>query len=137
MVSLSFLQVVLRHFGKGLLWADTLSRYLVLWVGFLGAALTAASNKHFAWEAAAQREDRTGHLMHVGAHLAAVVLAGFLARASWAYLLSEKADAQTLFTVAGAAFPEWVFVAAVPLGFFLVILHTAVRLAESAEKLKS
>jgi TRAP-type C4-dicarboxylate transport system permease small subunit len=136
MVCLSFLQVVLRYAGKGLLWADTLSRYLVLWVGFLGAALAAAGSKHFAWEAAAQREDKAGHIMHLVAHLAAVVLSAFLARASWAYLLTDKADAQTLFTIGTTQFPEWAFVVAVPLGFVLVMLHSLIKLAEAAEHLR-
>lgn len=137
MIGLSFMQVVLRFFGKGILWGDTLSRYLVLWVGFLGAALAAAQGKHFAWEAASQREDKAGYLMHLGANAAALVLTGFLAQASWAYWLSEKADAQTLFSIGSVSFPEWVFVTAVPLGFLLVMLHTAVRLAEAAAHLRS
>lgn len=136
MAGLSFLQVVLRAFGTGILWGDTLSRYLVLWVGFLGAALAASQAKHFAWEAAAQREDRAGQLMHLGAHFATIVLTGFLVRASWAYLLSEKADGQVLFSIGGAAFPEWIFVAAVPTGFALVLLHSIVKLAEAAEHLR-
>ena len=52
MVSLAFAQVVLRHFGAGLLWGETVLKHLVLWTGFLGAALAAKSEKHFAWEAA-------------------------------------------------------------------------------------
>ena len=52
MVTLAFAQVVLRHFGAGLLWGETLLKQLVMWTGFLGAALAAESEKHFAWEAA-------------------------------------------------------------------------------------
>lgn len=137
MVTLSFMQVVLRFFGKGILWGDTLSRYLVLWVGFLGAGLAAAQGKHFAWEAASQREDKAGYLMHLGAHAATLVLTAFLAQASWAYWLSDKADAQVLFSIGSVSFPEWIFVTAVPLGFILVMLHTAVRLAEAASRLRS
>ncbi|MDE2237792.1 MAG: TRAP transporter small permease subunit, partial [Elusimicrobia bacterium] len=49
MSSLAFLQVLRRElFGSGALWADPLLRSLVLWVGFLGAALAAAEDKHFA-----------------------------------------------------------------------------------------
>ena len=136
MVGLSFLQVILRAFGTGILWADPLSRHLVLWVGFLGAALAAAEGKHFAWEAAAERADRTGQWMRLGASLATLVLTSFLLRASWAYLLSEKADAQVLFSIGSLAFPEWVFVAAVPLGFGLVLLHSGARLAEAAARLR-
>ena len=52
MVTLAFAQVILRHFGLGLLWGETVLKHLVVWTGFLGAALAAASEKHFAWEAA-------------------------------------------------------------------------------------
>ena len=40
MIAVAFLQIVLRNFfDTGLPWGDSLVRYLVLWVGFIGAAL--------------------------------------------------------------------------------------------------
>ena len=49
MVGLSFFQVVLRlFFSTSLMWADVFLRHLVLWVGFLGAAVAASLGSHFA-----------------------------------------------------------------------------------------
>ena len=45
MVLMAFSQIVLRNFfATGIPWGDSLVRYLVLWVGFIGAAgLTAGA----------------------------------------------------------------------------------------------
>jgi TRAP-type C4-dicarboxylate transport system permease small subunit len=40
MILVAFLQIVLRNaFSTGISWGDPLVRYLVLWVGFIGASL--------------------------------------------------------------------------------------------------
>lgn len=137
MTALAFVQVARRQlFGTGALWADTLLRYLVLWVGFLGAALAAADEKHFAWEAAAQKGGRVGDLMRVGANAVAVVVTALLVRASWSFFLDERSAAQTLFTIGNVAVPEWLFALAIPVGFALVGIHLAFRAAHAAGKLQ-
>jgi TRAP-type C4-dicarboxylate transport system permease small subunit len=47
MILIAFLQIVLRNvFVTGLTWGDPLVRNLVLWVGFIGAALATKEGKH-------------------------------------------------------------------------------------------
>jgi len=47
MIGIAFLQVLLRNlFSTGLSWGDPLVRNLVLWTGFIGAALTTREGKH-------------------------------------------------------------------------------------------
>ena len=47
MILLAFLQIVLRNvFSSGISWGDPLVRYLVLWVGFIGASLATKESKH-------------------------------------------------------------------------------------------
>jgi TRAP-type C4-dicarboxylate transport system permease small subunit len=47
MILIAFLQIVLRNvFATGLAWGDPLVRNLVLWVGFIGAALATREGKH-------------------------------------------------------------------------------------------
>ncbi len=47
MILIAFLQIVLRNvFSTGLAWGDPLVRNLVLWVGFIGAALATREGKH-------------------------------------------------------------------------------------------
>ena len=48
-VALSFTQVVLRYgFGRPLTWSEEISRYLFVWVVFVGAAVAARRNGHIA-----------------------------------------------------------------------------------------
>lgn len=136
MAAVAILQVLLRQFlATGLLWADTLSRHLVLWVGFLGAAVAAAEGKHFAWEAAAHAPGRRGALLRLCANLLAAAACAFLARASLDFLHDEKASGSVLFTALGLDAPAWVFAAIVPAGFALILLHSLVRAACAAEEL--
>lgn len=52
---LAFLQVVLRLFFRGgIESADSIIRYLVLWVGFLGASLATYKNRHINIDVASQ-----------------------------------------------------------------------------------
>ena len=47
MILLAFSQIVLRNFfATGIDWADSLVRYLVVWVGFVGAAIATKEGKH-------------------------------------------------------------------------------------------
>lgn len=49
MILIAFLQIVLRNaFATGLAWGDPLVRNLVLWVGFIGAALATREGKHIS-----------------------------------------------------------------------------------------
>lgn len=49
MVLLACLQIFLRDvFSGGLLWADPLLRYMVLWVGMFGAAVATKKGRHIA-----------------------------------------------------------------------------------------
>ena len=47
MLFIAFLQIILRNlFSTGLAWGDPLVRNLVLWIGFIGAALATKEGKH-------------------------------------------------------------------------------------------
>jgi TRAP-type C4-dicarboxylate transport system permease small subunit len=129
LVGMSFLQVALRQFfGGGILWCDTLLRHLVLWVGFLGAARAAAEEKHFAFEALTEHlPARLRGPAAAAARLTAITVALFLAKASWSFMLEERAAGTALFAVGRTAVPGWPFAAILPIGFLLAALHTALR----------
>lgn len=151
MVVMSFAQVALRQlFGTGLLWADTLLRHLVLWVGFLGASLAAAQGKHFAWEPpeptppGGERSpggpplpSSGSALRRLAAQLCAALVAALLVKASWRFLLEERAAGAVLFHVGPAAAPAWIFAAIIPAGFALVGLHLLLRGLEAAAELRA
>ena len=47
MILVAFSQIVLRNFfSTGIDWGDALVRYLVVWVGFIGAAIATKESKH-------------------------------------------------------------------------------------------
>lgn len=131
MVVMSFAQVVLRQFFSiGILWGDTFLRHIVLWVGFLGAALATADNKHFAWDTIVElMEKKTRSRVMLVAHLAALLITGALIHASWLFFLDEKSSGSILFNVGERAVPSWIFFAIVPIGFVLVLVHTALKAA--------
>ncbi|MBM4167098.1 MAG: TRAP transporter small permease subunit, partial [Ignavibacteria bacterium] len=88
MVLLAFLQVLLRNFFSfGFLWGDPLLRYIVLWVGFLGAVLATKEEKHFGIEFVNRLlSPRMMHLALFIVDLFASVIAFLLLRAALQFL---------------------------------------------------
>lgn len=138
MVALSFLQVLLRGgFSKGILWADTLLRHLVLWVGFLGAAAAAADDKQFALDAAGRLlRGRAKAAAHVLCALFAAATTAWLAAAGRDFLADERAAGGTLFTVGQTQVPAWPFELVLPWGFALLTLHYLLKAALAAPGLR-
>ena len=131
MVVMSFTQVILRQFFSiGILWGDTFLRHIVLWVGFLGAALATADNKHFAWDTIVDLlEKKTRSKVMLLAHAAAAAITTALIHASWMFFLDEKSSGSILFSIGERAVPSWIFFAIVPIGFALVLIHTLLKAA--------
>lgn len=131
MVSLSFLQVILRGvFSAGLLWADTFLRHLVLWAAFLGAAAAAVEGKQFAMDAAHRAiKGRTRRAVEGLSHAVCVAVCALLARASWRFLADEYRHGGVLFSVGGLHVPGWTFEVILPAGFALLLVHYLIKLA--------
>lgn len=133
MVTLAFAQVILRHFGLGLLWGETVLKHLVLWTGFLGAALAAAYEKHFAWEAAhVGAPVKWKPWLRLTANLSGAAITALLLSASWVYFVDDRASGAELMTVGGLVVHSWVAAAGIPLGFALVLLHMLFKSADAA-----
>jgi TRAP-type C4-dicarboxylate transport system permease small subunit len=121
MVVLSFLQVFLRNaFSFGFLWADPLLRYMVMWVGFLGAALASNEEKHFGIDFLNRYlPPRWLHIVKTIVNLFACVVAFLLTRAAFQFLFegidSEEKD---LFEL-----PKRLYFAIIPFGFGLIAFH--------------
>ncbi|MFA7331649.1 MAG: TRAP transporter small permease subunit [Candidatus Delongbacteria bacterium] len=126
LLSLSFLQVILRQTQSGWVWADVLIRHLVLWIGMLGAVLAASRSRHI-------RIDALGRL-----------LKGWPAR--WTGMLLDGLSAWICLRLALAArdfvlmtrefgdlaepldWPAWPLQAVIPIGFALMALHFLLNL---------
>ncbi len=133
LVLLAFGGVLLRDlFGVGMVGADILMRHMVLWIGFLGAAVAAAEGKHFAFEALHIPEGTLRKSLDAASSIAACAACGFLAYAAWEFLQDERASGGMLVGFGNLRIPRWIFAAAIPVGFSLVGLHTLLRAVEEA-----
>ncbi len=94
MIVLSFSQVVLRNFfGTGFLWADPLVRHLVIWVGFMGAAIASHEERHISIDALTKFfSPRWKAIAQVLTSLFAVIVCYYLADAALTFLRDEKAS---------------------------------------------
>lgn len=125
MVVLAFLQVVLRNiFSSGILWADILLRHMLLWLGFLGAAIATSENRHINIDALRRfLSPRVRSLVEVITNLFAAGICYLLSRASWTFVQGEIADKRTLF----ADIPSWYAQIIIPVGFGLLAVHFFIR----------
>jgi TRAP-type C4-dicarboxylate transport system permease small subunit len=125
MVLLSFSQVVLRNvFGTGLLWADPLVRHLVLWAGFMGAAMATSTDRHISIEAFNKfLPERARHVVRVVTCLFAAAACWFLADAAWTFVLDERASGGEI----ALSIPSWVALLILPAGYFLIMIHFLLR----------
>lgn len=91
MILLACIQIVLRtFFSSGLLWADELIRYLVLWAGLLGAVTASGRGKHIALDILGGRLPEAA-LPYVGlfSSLFSALASAGLSWASWLFLRGE------------------------------------------------
>jgi TRAP-type C4-dicarboxylate transport system permease small subunit len=133
MIVLSFSQVVLRNaFNTGILWADPFVRHLLIWAGFLGAAIATHEERHIGIDALTKFfSPQLKLLAHILTSLFAIVVCYYLADAALVFLRDEKA--------AGSEFvlsiPLWVAIVIIPAGYAVMALHFIVKVAESSAKL--
>jgi TRAP-type C4-dicarboxylate transport system permease small subunit len=125
MVVMAFLQVVLRNlFSTGIFWADILLRHLLLWLGFLGAAIATSENRHINIDALRRfLSPRVRSAVEVLTDLFAAGICYLLARASWTFVQGEIADRRTVF----ADIPSWYAQIIIPVGFGLLVVHFVIR----------
>lgn len=130
MVILAFAQVVLRNFfGTGIVWADTIVRHLVLWSGFVGAALATSEERHISIDAFTKfLSPRIKHIVSVFASLFAVIACYYLALAAWEYVLEERTHGGELVL----SIQTWVALLIIPIGYFLLAFHFLIKVIENA-----
>ncbi len=128
MILLSFTQVLLRNvWGIGFLWADPLIRHLVIWVGFLGAAVATHEDRHISIDAITRfLPSRIKAVAHILTSLFAIAVCYFLANAAWVFLLDEQSSADELVL----SIPLWVAIVIIPAGYCLMMFHFFVKIIE-------
>ncbi|MEW6671289.1 MAG: TRAP transporter small permease [Thermodesulfobacteriota bacterium] len=121
MILAAFLQIVLRNFfSTGLAWGDPLVRYLVIWVGFIGASLAVREGKHITIEIVAHwLPARANRYLRSVSHLFSALVCGLL---SWAALKFVRVEA----LMGGPAIfglPSWVPQIILPAAFGIMTLR--------------
>lgn len=133
MILLSFAQVILRNvFDTGILWADPFVRHLLIWAGFLGAAIATHEERHIGIDALTKFfTPKLKTLAQIFTSLFALIVCYYLADAALVFLRDEKA--------AGSEFvlsmPLWVAIIIIPAGYALMGVHFVVKIIESIGKL--
>jgi len=132
MLFMAFGQVVLRNFfSGGIVWGDILLRHLVLWIGFLGAALATSGERHLNIDILTRY--LPGRLKGAVAALSnvfAAVICFLLFRASLTFIEFEISNNSTVF----AEVPSWYAQIIIPAGFGLLAFHFIVRAILDAGK---
>jgi TRAP-type C4-dicarboxylate transport system permease small subunit len=125
MVVLSFAQVVLRNvFSTGFIWADPLVRHMVLWVGFLGAAIATHEERHISIDALTRfLSPRWKAAAAIAGQVFLAVVCAFLVGASWTFLMQER-DAGGEFL---NGIPSYAALMIIPAGYLLIAVHALIR----------
>ncbi len=91
MILLACVQILLRtFFATGLLWADPLIRYLVLWCGLIGAIAATGQGKHIALDIIGDSlPPKFEPWVALITHLFCTLAAGGLTWAGWRFLGGE------------------------------------------------
>ena len=126
MILLAFAQIVLRNFfASGIDWGDALVRYLVVWVGFIGAAVATKEGKHITIDVLSRGLTGAGNsAIRAISHFVSAAVCGILTWAGIRFILFEA-------QMGGVAFfklPVWVPELIIPLTFGLMTLRYSLRL---------
>jgi len=124
MVVLGASQVFLRDIlSGGLSWSDVAARNMVLWVAFLGAILATRKRQHIAIDAITRFIPKAPrNVVRVFLDIFSSIVAFYLAKASYMFVLSEKDFA----SIAFASVPTWIVQAVIPFGFAVISLEYAI-----------
>jgi len=125
MITAAFAQIALRNFlGVGLPWSEPLVRYLVLWVGFIGASLAAREGRHITIEVVKLRSSAAGR--RYLAVLSQLCAAGVCAAMAWAAAKFVYDDAQ-IGNLTFLDLPTWILEIIIPATFAIMSLRFLLR----------
>jgi C4-dicarboxylate transporter DctQ subunit len=128
MILLAFLQIVLRNaLSTGVSWGDPLVRYLVLWVGFIGASLATKEEKHITIELLSRWfSGNSAFYFKMLSQLVSAIICGLLTFAGSTFVRNEA-------QMGGVAFikiPNWIPEMIIPITFALMTLRFLISFSE-------
>jgi TRAP-type C4-dicarboxylate transport system permease small subunit len=135
MILMAFSQIVLRNFfNTGVGWGDALVRYLVVWVGFIGAAIAAKEDKHISIDVLARWVTGAGErAIQAISNFSSAAICGLLTWAGIKFIWFEAQMGGTNFF----KLPVWVPELIIPIAFGLMTLRYTLRLINGFTKTKS
>ena len=125
MILMAFFQIVLRNFfDTGISWGDSLVRYLVVWVGFIGAAIATKEGKHINLDVVSRwLTGPESNYIRLISHFFSAVICGLLTLAAIKFVVFEAQMGGTAFF----KLPVWVPEIIIPVTFGLITLRFSVR----------
>ena len=125
MILMAFFQIVLRNFfNTGISWGDSLVRYLVVWVGFIGAAIATKEDKHINIDVVSRwLTGPQNNYIRLVSHFFSAVICSLLTLAAIKFLRFEAQMGSTAFF----KLPVWVPEIIIPVTFGLMTLRFTVR----------
>ena len=99
MLGLILVNMVARHFDlPGVSWGDVAIRYLLLWLGFIGALVTTLQGRHIAIDILPRFVPaKIKPWVVLFEDVMTIFICGFLAFASWKFVQQEKMFPEELF----------------------------------------
>lgn len=121
MLAIALMQIVLRNFfDSGVLWAETFSRVLVLWLAMLGAMVATREANHINIDVLSRYLSAIPlKIVRVMTSLASAAICGTAAYYCYEFVQYEYEDA----TIAFAKVPNWICQAIIPFGFGVMSLR--------------
>ena len=128
MILLAFSQIVLRNFfSTGIDWGDSLVRYLVVWVGFIGAAIATKESKHITIDVLSRWITGAGKkVVQAISLLTSAAICGLLTWAGIKFIWFEAQMGGTVFF----KLPVWVPELVIPITFGLMTLRYILQLID-------
>ena len=121
MILLAFSQIVLRNFfATGIDWGDSLVRYLVVWVGFIGAAIAVREGKHITIDILSRWvSGAASRTLRSISHFFSAAICGMLTWAAIKFIIFEAQMGGTTFI----DIPVWVPELIIPVTFGMMALR--------------
>ncbi len=134
MILMAFSQIVLRNFfDTGISWGDSLVRYLVVWVGFIGAAIATREDKHINIDVVSRwLTGLQGNCIQFISHFFSTAVCGLLTLAAIKFIHFEAQMGSTTFF----GLPVWIPEIIIPVTFGLMTLRFAIRFFREYAKVR-
>lgn len=118
---LVFVNVILRALGFGIWWAEEATRYVIVWLSFIGGSLCAKHGEHVGIDLLTQvTPPKVTRIIVSVTQLIASVFMFFLVYYGW---LMTESTLQTGQISTGVMLPMWIIYLGIPIGAFFMGLR--------------